>query len=131
MDPKRNHNALPLKWLLIAPAAGLLVAYAASAIVFDGGYADMLAGWFSATAINAISHQLLSKSIGQDTAVFMGMALGTIFFRLFGLIILVIIVLVGGFFWLGPFLTGLLSAYLSGVWADIYWLARSGISKPG
>lgn len=84
---------------------------------------DMSIGWALATGFHIAGLIVFRQSIGQPASRFLALALGGIIIRLFLLIILFVIVLLGHFLSAGPFLTGLLTAYFIGSWVEIAWLA--------
>lgn len=92
---------------------------------------DMSTGWAFSTGFHIAGLIVFRRSIGRSASRFLALALGGIIIRLFLLIILFVIVLLGHFLSAGPFLTGLLTAYFIGSWVEIAWLAsRNGDGVP-
>ncbi len=106
--------------LAISYIASMAILYFADALPQQR---DMSIGLACATGFHIAGLVLFRRSIGQPASRFLALALGGIIIRLFLLIILFVIVLLGHFLSAGPFLTGLLTAYFIGSWVEIAWLA--------
>lgn len=84
-----------------------------------------IAGWTASSAVMLACSALVARAMTDKSRSRSPLfALATIFVRLFSLIILLVIVLVGGFLRPEPFITGLLSAYFIGSWIEIRHLLR-------
>lgn len=86
---------------------------------------DALIGWTAGSATMVACNALIARAAAHGNRSARPLpALAMIFARLFSLIILIVIVLVGGFLRPEPFVTGLLSAYFIGSWIEIRALLR-------
>lgn len=128
MSPANRHVLLFAPFLA-SMATSLLIVGTIMSLVFSSSWPDGLLGWLAGTLVHGFSLILFRRAVGQSPNKFLGLALGTIFTRLFLLIILLVIVLVGGFLQPGPFSIGLLTAYFIGSWTEIGSLARA--NSPG
>jgi len=122
MDPRRS--SIRPKSVVLTLAISYAVATAILHLLDLIHYQrDMSIGWACATGFHVVGRFVFRRSIGQPVSRFLALALGGIIIRLFLLIILFVIVLLGHFLSAGPFLTGLLTAYFIGSWVEIAWLA--------
>ena len=108
--------------LVFSLALACLVAHF---ILADGIQPDVIWGWAAGSAVMALCAGLGARAACRTQPGLNTLALVTIFARLFSLIILIVIVLVGGFLRLEPFITGLLSTYFIGSWIEIRALLRN------
>jgi hypothetical protein len=129
--PLVNRQTSPMVVFLASSATSLFLGGTITTLVFPRSdrWIDWLAGWLAGTLVHGFSLILFRRAVGQPPNTFLGLAVGTIFTRLFLLIILLVIVLVGGFLQVGPFSIGLLTAYFIGSWTEIGSLARA--NSPG
>jgi len=101
--------------------AALLVALAAERALSGSltGWINSVAGWFGAIAIMLAAHLLLSLQKSRADGAAIMQSLGIVVIRLLSLIILLVVVLVSGFFEVLPFAVGLMTAYFAWSWAEI------------
>jgi len=119
---QRDRNALLS--LVVVAAGGLVISTAISHHAYHPFHQDdMYVGLVVALLFHGIGDMLFQRALGRSTTAFLALALGTIFVRLFGLIILTGIVIVWGFLRVEPFLMGLLPAYFLGIGMEIARLA--------
>ncbi len=107
--------------LALSLAVACLIAHL---ILADGIQPDVIWGWAASSAVMALCAGLIARAACRNQPGVSTLALATIFARLFSLIILIVIVLVGGFLRPEPFITGLLSTYFIGSWIEIRALLR-------
>jgi hypothetical protein len=120
----RNRTLIP--FLMIA--ASLLLAVAIHVLATDGAHLlDVFAGWILAIGTFGMGHLLLHFAKKRPAQPLF--ALGVIKFRLFSLILVYLVVLVGEIFRAGPFTTGMLCGYLVAGWVETGTLAREFLRK--
>ncbi|HMP88909.1 MAG TPA: hypothetical protein PJ991_01845 [Kiritimatiellia bacterium] len=86
---------------------------------------DALYGWLAGMGFHVAGLAVFGFAPGRPLGSFLALSLGFIFLRLFVLIILVVIVLMGTFLRAEPFVAGLLPAYFIGSWMEIAALASA------
>ena len=86
---------------------------------------DALYGWLAGMGFHVAGLAVFGFAPGRPLGSFLALSLGFIFVRLFVLIILVVIVLMGTFLQAEPFVAGLLPAYFIGSWMEIAALASA------
>lgn len=121
MHPPKSHAHAVMSATGIA--ASLLAAVAIHLLATDGEQVwDVVAGWLAAICTFLIGHLFIRRSKKcADQPLF---ALGAINVRLFSLILVFLVVLVGDFFEAVSFATGMLCGYLAACWIEIGGLVR-------